>query len=324
MRAWIPSLAMVLAVSLAMPDAEARKGKPPAKKAKPEAKPEATQETRAAVTKLLGEFKWGMPMDKVMDMLELSLRAVYEPKIQNEKDPLVQDRLRKEMLAKVKELRATHIRFEGKRTPWDVSLVEKEFAHKNDESMIYSWGDKDRRFYFFYHDKLYKIYIAFNQELFKDKTFEDFAQVMEARFGKAERKYSATLTGDPVLDHMEWPPVEGTMLRAIDNTGFYGNFCLVVEEISTAERVKGNRDVARSSGTGASLVDSVLEGKENVDDPNADIVDQITGKDSSAPVPGEVKKKKRKVETSPGDVSPETPKKKNKVNTADPLDGMDL
>ena len=34
---------------------------------------------------------------------------------------------------------ATHIRFNGQKTGWDVSIVDREFGHRNSESMVVMW-----------------------------------------------------------------------------------------------------------------------------------------------------------------------------------------
>ena len=328
MRAWISTLIMVLAFSLSVQDAEGQKQKRRKAKKKPKVS-EATEETKVAIVKMMGKHKWDMKSEKVLDMLEMDLREDFVPRIRKERDALKQDQLRREMMDAVKKLRKNLFKFTGKRTPWDVSLIDKEFVHKNDESMIPQWGKRDRRFYFFHDDALYKIYIAFNADLFKGKTFEDFAQVMEARFGPAERKYGTTIMGKPKLDHLAWPPADGTIMRAIDNTGFYGNFCLVLINVATLERVQSGRELNNPGGKGGdSDVEAATRGKSDLSDDNESIIDQITGKDQEAPetVGIELDRKKQKkvrIDRS-SDIAPESKKPKKRKVSDDPLDGLDI
>lgn len=325
MKAWISTLIMVLAFSFSVQEADARK-----KKHKKKAKvAEATEETKTAIVKMMGDYKWDMRSEKVIDSLELDLRKGFVPRIRKTKDALKQDALRREMMDKVKELRKNLVKFTGKRTPWDVSLIDKEFDHKNDESMVPHWGKRDRRFYFFHDDGLYKIYIAFNADLFKGKTFEDFAGVMEARFGPAERKYATTIMGKPKLDHLAWPAADGTMMKAIDNTGFYGNFCLVLVNLNTQERVMSGREMNNPKNKGGDpLVEAATQGKADLSDENESIIDQITGKDQSAPdTVGESldRKKNKKINIDdPGAIAPESKKVKKRKISDDPLDGLDI
>jgi len=327
MRAFISSLIMVLAFSFAVQEADARKRK--RKKRRKAKVTEASEETKIAITKMMGKFKCDMTANKVLDSLELTMRDRYVPKIRKEKDPLRQDKMRREMMAEVKKLRKSLVKFKGQKTPWDVSLIEKEFAHKNEESMIPNWGKRDRRFYFFYNDRLYKLYIAFNAALFKGKTFEDFAKVMESRFGPAERKYGTTIMGKPKLDHLAWPPADGTIMKAIDHTGFYSNFCLVLTLLPVEENVMTGRDMnSPKSKGGDALVEAATQGKNDLNDENENIIDQITGKSQVAPdtVDMHGPKKKNKVNINdPGALAPEPVKKKKKRKISDdPLDGLDI
>lgn len=331
MRTAIATFTFLFAVSLCLSAADARprkRGK--GKKAKKELV--ASEETKTAVKGLMGKYKWGMSTDEVLALLEAQVREHYVPNIQKERDPLKQDRLRREMMEKVKETRKNYIKFEGQHTPWDVSMVDKEFAHKNNESMALLWGEKDRRFYFFHHEKLWKIYIAFASNRFKGRTFEDFAAVMEKRFGEAERKYTPSILGDPKLDHLAWPVVDNIQMRAIDNTGLYGNFCLVLIDAMEAENVERGRELnAPKRKSSNSLVQSVTSGKGSADlsDANEDIIDQITGQDTTEPVLGGKPKAATgpvKTHVDPGEaVAPSAPKKKKrKISSDDPLGGIDL
>jgi hypothetical protein len=316
-------LAMLLVVGSA--DAAKRKAKPKKKAAAAAALPAvATKETTVAIEKLMGVYKWGMSVQKVIGLLEKDVRDEMEPVIKKTVDPLAQDKIRKEMFERLKNVRKNHLKFEGKQTPWDVSLVDKEFAHKNNESMAVVWGKKDRRFYFFHNEKLWKIYIAFNAEMFDGKTFEDFAGTMETRFGKAERKFTTSLKGEAKFSHMQWPPSATTTLRAIDNTGFYGNFCLALSDKNEVGNVRAGRKVnSPKRDYSDPLVDAVTKDDGKGGDDNEDVVDRITGKSAKSPASdtgGDTSHKSKK----PGSTPPptETPKKK-KVGK-NPLDGLDI
>lgn len=322
MRAFIASLTLLLAFCFAT-DVDAQRRKRRRKKAKKAKKVAvASEKTKVGIIKLMGKFKWNMKPSKILKDLEIVIAKDYKKKIETEKDPLKQDRMRREMMVAIKKLKKNHVSFTGKRTPWDLSLIDKEYGHKNDESMIVLWAKRDRKFYFFHHGQLWKIYIAFNTKMFKNKTFEDFSSAMEARFGKAERKYKTTISGESKLDYLVWPPAGKTLLKAIDNTSLYGNFCLVLLDKDTRETVMDGRKLNSPKKKGGDpLVEAVTKDGGDSSDENEDIVDQITGKRSKKPnVRGSTHTPRR-----PGTVNTAPPKpKKRKVDASDPLKGLDI
>lgn len=242
----------------------------------------ASKRTFTGINKLMGGFKWGDPSKKVITALKKQVRSEEEPALKKIKDPLEQDRQRRAMFAKLKKVDKNHVKFTGKRTPWDVSLVDKEFAHKNNESMVVMWKKRERRFYFFHNDRLWKMFIAFNADMFQDKTFEDFAGVMEGRFGRAQRKFSVTLKGDQKMDHLAWARAGRTQLLAYDYTAFYGNFCLSLVDMTTWRDVKSGRKANSPAGKYSDpLVKAVTTPGGVGRDENEDVVDRITGKGNS-------------------------------------------
>jgi hypothetical protein len=319
------SFVLLTSFSLQSAQAQKRPKAPPRKKA-PVLK--ATKQTSAGITQLMGKFKWGMSDQKVLDLLVKNVRNEWEPDIKQTREPMEQDKKRRELVEKLEQVKKSNVAFTGKTTPWDVSLVDKEFAHKNNESMVVSWEKKERRFYFFHNNKLWKLFIAFNAELFAGKTCEDFAQAMERRFGKAERKFSATLTGDSKMDHLAWPPSEGTLMLAYDLTEFYGNFCLVLIDVKESEMVTAGRKTNSPAREYRDpIVDAVTADPNSNVDVNEDIVDKITGKGARAPnisdsePPPSVPAKGPAKGTKAG-TSKDTGKKKENKNN--PLEGLDL
>ena len=224
------------------------------------------------------------------------------------------------MRAELKKIRKNYVKFIGKKTPWDVSLVDREFGHKNNEAMMVNWGDRDRRFYFFHHARLWKVFIAFNATLYRGKTFNDFAAAMERVFGRAERKFKTNLKGEAEMSHLEWPAARKTKLIAIDQTAFYGNFCLVLTHLPAAKRVKaGRKDNSPKKNYRDPLVRAVTSKNRpgSTTDPNADIVDQLTGRGVKAPKRSDTPSRT----TAP---TPRKKKKKKKISTKDPLKDLDI
>jgi len=255
----------------------------------------AEAESQAAVDGLMGKLRWGMSLAQVKAEVSAKIRASYLAARSEVADPIEQDRMRQAEELEVKALTKSYYTFSGARSPWDVSLVEHEFAHRNNESVLVVWEKNERRFYFFHHERLWKVYIAFNSDVYKDKTFDDFAAAMEARFGAAERKYRTNLKGEAEESHLEWPTFSGpgsgrTVLKAVDNTGFYGNFCLVLEDNIASQSVFSSRKQKKTDGRAHRadrLIDMVTDTTKGPDPhmrANENIVDRLTGSDSTSPV----------------------------------------
>ena len=238
-----------------------------------------------AVGELAGKFKWGMSPDDCIKLITAGIHAKYVELIKKEPDIYKQDQLRKDEGDEVQKVKDSYVKFDGV-TPgtkeWGTSIVQSEFAPRNDESMMTLWEKDQRRFLFFWHDRLYKQYIAFNAEhpVFAGKSFDDFAKLIQNRYGPAEMKFTQMKTkADMKLDHLEWPASGDYQLFAIDQSEFYGNFCLVVFQPSTAKQVEQARTEHNTKPAhGNAIIDAVTQSPKQTNDANENIVDQITGK----------------------------------------------
>jgi hypothetical protein len=235
-----------------------------------------------AVGELMGKFKWGMTPDDVVKVIGEGMHAKLAEELKKETDVYKQDQLRNGEKAELDKVRNSLVKFDGQKTGWDSSIVDKEFGHRNEESMLVMWERDQRRFLFFWHDRLYKQYIAFNAEhpVFQGKSFDDFAKLIQNRYGQAEMKMAAMRTKDDVtLDHLEWPSSNDTTLWAIDQSGFYGNFCLKLYQTTTNTSVEKQRnDRNPRAARGSAVIDSIMqEDKSSKTDPNEDVVDRVVG-----------------------------------------------
>lgn len=242
---------------------------------------EASEQTTRAVSELAGKFKWGMSPTECMDLIEKDIRTRFEPRIRAEPDPFKQDIIRREMMDAITQMRNSYIKFTGQHTGWDVSIVDREFGHKNDEAMLVIWEANQRRFLFFWQDRLYKQYLALPAERFKGKTFEEFAEIIQERYGKAQINFAKMQTQDEMaLDYLEWPPAGEYVLRAYDQSSFYGNFSLALLHKSvfpTVEKERAVKSPARGHRVTTSVIDIVTR-EDSPGDPNADIVDEVLGR----------------------------------------------
>ena len=340
MRALLVGTCLLLAAASAGARPKAKKAPAPA---------QASAQTTRAIEELMGRFKWGMSRKDVAAAIEENVRAEFEEKIREAADAWDQQKLRDEMMARIREFQASAFEFIGKKSGWDVSLIDTEFGHMNDEAMLVTWERDQRRFFFFHKGRLYKMFVALAADRFKGKSFEDFGQMIQDRYGPAEARYSPNRAGRAVFDRLVWPAAGATELQAVDRS-FYGNFCLNLMDTAAAARVAEGREVnsPKASKGDPAVLEALTEGRATTKDANEDVVDQITKRraqgakeggsdegmvDPDAPPPAAGAAAGTPVQASPAkkdekkkeDAKPAEPPpaKKKKVNS-DPLEGVDL
>ncbi|HJL16042.1 MAG TPA: hypothetical protein RMH99_10310 [Sandaracinaceae bacterium LLY-WYZ-13_1] len=236
-----------------------------------------------AIERAMGDLEWGMEPRQVHEHFVNRIRESYRERLSKAPGAIEEDRIRHEMNAEIRRLRESYVRFEGDRTGWDLSFLRGEFTHGNRESMLVYRDDNSQNFYFFIQGRLWKWYKAFDANVFRGRSFDQFAGAVQGRFGEAVQR-QGSLTGERGgRQHrwLEWQDSD-TRLRAIDQTRFYGFYCLVFEDKSTLDRLDELRTNTIESGNQGShaLVDSIVRDDEeggDDGDAHADIVDRITG-----------------------------------------------
>jgi hypothetical protein len=277
-------LASVLAVGLLASGAEAKKKGRKTKK-------EAAAPTSEMIAKSMADVKWGMDKATVADVFVKKIKEKYKPLVAKTHDAVEEDRLRNELRAEIKAVHDGQVEFNGRTTGWDVSFLRGEFVQNNNESMLVVRDENSQNFYFFMGDKLWKWYKAFDSQVFPAGDFGQFAAAVQRRFGPAKDVTGALRPGEEERHWLEWQD-KATRLRAIDQTSFYGFYCLVFEEKETANTLAKLRPetAAEQKSSRHAVVDSVT-GERSDDDDSPNIVDRITGK-------------MRRVEQAPEEESP--------------------
>jgi hypothetical protein len=234
-----------------------------------------------AIAPALGDISWGMTKDELLGHFTKKVKDEYRPKLAKAPGAIEEQRLRHQMTEEIRRIRESYVEFTGRTTGWDVSFLRDEFTHRNGESMLVVKDGRAQNFYFFINNRLWKWYRAFNQEVFANASFDEFAAALQARFGKARERRGAVHEGASEKHWLEWQN-DNTRLRAIDETTFYGFYCLVFEDKDVLSRLDELRTHQRARrDDGHSLVESVTveEGDgSGGGDANRDIVDRITGK----------------------------------------------
>jgi len=189
------------------------------------APPPVSAEGKKKLAELYAGFKFGMTKEDVLNVLRKQLDQKYEERIKATTDVTAQDRLRSEKKGEVARVSQSFVAFDGKRTGWDVSIIEDEFAHHTGEAMLERWensnGKNQRRFFFFHDGKLYKMFVSLDVSILPEdkKNFETFAKVMQGQYG----------AGDVEPGLVTWRTDE-FHVRAVDKLRTYDALGLVIED----------------------------------------------------------------------------------------------
>jgi hypothetical protein len=234
-----------------------------------------------------GTFKWGMKPEEVMASVRLAVEGKYKKRIADASaDPGKQQRVRDEMVREINAVKKSYTKFEGQKSGWDVSIVGPEFQQSTGEAVLVTKEDLWTRYFFFFEDGLYKMYLAFNKDALQGKSFADFGKSMEARYGNARAVYrDDKVRGgvNHVLDHYAWN-AGSDRLKLVDRSEFYGVYCLVLYEQSTHERVVDKRKIVNPGTVEKDeLVESVSGPRKEGNDENDDIIDRVVGHETKKP-----------------------------------------
>ncbi|MBI5502233.1 MAG: hypothetical protein HY907_18460 [Deltaproteobacteria bacterium] len=267
------TLAVAVLVSFA-PDAAAQRRR--GQTAEPAPPPEPT-EPNANIVALMNGLTWGMSKDQVVEAVKLEIKNKYWPQIQAVADDAVAEQgLRTRMERDQQRFVDSCVKFDGQQTPWNVSMVDTEFTHNNQEEMCkFDRGDATD-FLFFIRGKLWKIFRTLNQGIGGGgATFEDMRAQLEGQFGTGEEMRSVdqyTLVSEVV--GVKW--IDSQTEMALRTLSLYGVLAVVLTERATlANLATLRRAVATESDQGSGLTDAVTEG--TAQDENSDIVDRLRG-----------------------------------------------
>jgi hypothetical protein len=229
----------------------------------------------AEISKAL-PFPWGTGHAKVIEHYSGQIRTDYNARLAKVRDAVAEDRMRTEMDGAISKVRDSFVEFRGQRTGWRVSFIGDEFRDNAGESMVVVTEASAQRFFFFKNDSLYKMFVAFNAEVFPGLNFEQFAERIQERYGPAQRVTRTNpRTSEEELVELRWQD-ETTNLAAIDQTGFYGIFSLRFTDKS-APVMQANAGSVRPNA----LIDQAI--REGSGDSHSDVVDRITGRRRAAP-----------------------------------------
>jgi hypothetical protein len=235
-----------------------------------------------------GTFKWGIKPEEVVAEVRVAIESKYQPSITAAaQDPGKQQRLRDEMTREINAVKKSYTKFEGQKSGWDVSIVGPEFQQGTSEAVLVTKEDQWTRYFFFFEDGLYKMFLAFNKDALQGKGFMDFGRSLEAKYGNAKAVYRDEKSKGGmthILDHYVWAAGGDDRLKLVDRSEFYGVYCLVLFDGAVQDRVNERRKAVNPGGVEKDpLVEAVsTRGKESNDE-NDDIIDRVVGHETKKP-----------------------------------------
>ncbi len=275
-----------LAVFVALTTAQIAAAKGGKKKAE-KVKGPAPIAKAAEIKELKGEYAWGMSPQAVKEKLFAKIEANYKDRMNAARlDPAKTDKLRDWLKADKDKVSKSYVKLQGHIPGWETSIIDKEFVPNNNESMLEYREPKSTRYFFFSGESLYKMFIAFDREVVQGKSFTEFGEMMQQKFGRAQPVYRTVVdhgAKNQVLDTFLWRSAEGDGLRLVDRSKFYDVYCLVIYDRSVEDREEEVRKSNAAKVPTGSFVDSLITDKESDRDENDNVVDRITGKDVLKP-----------------------------------------
>jgi len=234
-----------------------------------------------------GVFKWGMKPEEVMGLVKASIEKKYAPRVKEAaQDPGKQQRLHEEMDREINAVKKSYSKFENTKTGWDVSIVGSEFQQNTGEALLVTKEEVWTRYFFFFEDGLYKMFLAFNKDALGGKSFTDFGKSLEARYGRAREVYRDEKMKGGVrhlLDHFEWS-ASTDRLRLVDRSEFYDVYCLALSDGPTQDRLTERRKIVNPGNVEKdALVEAVTAPDKNERDANDNVIDRITGRQVTKP-----------------------------------------
>ncbi len=266
-------------LALATSDADAQRRGRRGRRGQQQRAPQAPHSD--AIAPYLGQVEWGWSRDQLVEYYTQKIRAEYQERIRKAHNHTDQDRLVHERNRDVRRLRRNVVRFNGRTTGYDSGFLKDEFTHNNNEEMIRVRGDNADDYFFFIDGKLWKWYHAFDASVFSGADWETFKTALARRFGEGLERTGKLHEHADERTWVEWQD-ENTRARALDNTTFYGFYCLVFESKETLAQLDQLRSnsTRRRDDDGHALVNAVTGDPEEDTtdrDEHADIVDRITG-----------------------------------------------
>ena len=231
---------------------------------------------KKGVSAILKTLDWGASSVAVFKALEDEVDAQYADKIKVA-DTLVIDKIMRRKRAEKKAIRKAYVRFDGRTSGYEASLVADDFRANNGEAMVRVDDGPAQRYYFFKDEQLYKVLVVYSTAVARQTKFPAFVRKAAGKYGKptktiTDKNAKNALTAAIWRDDM-------TELRVRDRS-LFGTYTMAFLQAGRGAQIE---DARTPSADGASpIVDAQADGMiadfmVDGEGAGADVVDRLTG-----------------------------------------------
>lgn len=231
---------------------------------------------KKGVSAILKTLDWGASSIRVFEALEAEVDERFADTIKGA-DTLVIDKIMRRKRAEKKSIRKAYVRFDGRTTGYEASLVADDFTANNGEAMVRVDDGPAQRYYFFKDEQLYKVLVVYSTAVARQTKFPAFVNKAAGKYGKpvstiTDEKADNALVGAIWRDDM-------TELRVRDRS-LFGTYTMAFLQAGRGAQIE---DARAPSADGASpIVDPQADGMiadimVDGEGAGADVVDQLTG-----------------------------------------------
>jgi hypothetical protein len=187
----------------------------------------------------LEPLKWGDTKTEVIEKLKAKEEAALLEDAKLRNDKILMQRARKEILDRSVELDKSHVRFNGEKSGYEVSVIAEEFTDRNGESMLRIKDKVAQRFYMFVDGQLYKMVVAYNKDYLQDVGFEAFAAQTARKYGRPVATDYAEIFGEEELTQVTWEDPR-TELRVENKREFFGTYVMVFSDRDRLKKMQAS------------------------------------------------------------------------------------
>jgi hypothetical protein len=228
-----------------------------------------------AISGQMEGIPWGMHYKAVMANFEKRIKKEYEEELKNANGAVEEYEVRTKMNREIAKLKKSYVQFDGSRTGYEGAVLEGEFTHNNNESMLEWDAGKFVEYLFFFNGRFWKRLRTFRKEALKIPDFQTYITTLEQNFGDGRHGNNS----DGELMEVQWKN-DDTYMIAKDKSHFYGVFCLyfiarVTEDNLAKLRPNQDRDDGSVKAGVSDMVESVTSG--DLADHNSAVIDSYTG-----------------------------------------------
>lgn len=222
-------------------------------------------------TMLEGGLRWGMTKEEVVKAHTAVggiLWKEYDKKLATASVGPQMKALEQERDSSMRAFERTWVEFEGTPTGYDASGLRPEYSYRNKEALLQLQRGGKVRYFFFFNNRLWKLYdaVPFAGGTI-GKTFADAVNMTNSKLGVAGRIIAPDPAQGRTQTQVDWRD-QSSHMRLVDRAG-EGLTGIVLEELATVGNLGSLRAVKEANPLEMDPTIAAVTKGENRTDPNA-------------------------------------------------------